>query len=397
MTDKIEAFDVEGFATDIKAARDASKPSDSEESAHLVKLERWTTTLAVVGVLLAIRGVYSPLAMIALGYYKYGKFAILAHHSLHGGWGVDRRGWFAQGPYRRIVDWCDWIFPLGWIVEHNKVHHYYLNEDADPDFVERNTEVVQALKAPLAVKYVIVFAQAVVWKWFYYASNTLKLLHAENPGAPSKAELDEAITMSGLFRMALQGDPWYRALAADFILRVIGPPFVLQFVLPPMILGWLRGTGGVLPFCWFTFANVVGAEVVTNVHAFCTIVTNHAGSDLWHFTGACKPDTAEFYLRSVLGSVAYQAGNDFVDYFHGYLNYQGEHHAFPNLSPLHYQRLHPLFKRVCAQHGVPYVQEPMWIRVKKTADIIVGVAKHKRLVGQAVSQPQLWRVKACSQ
>merc|ERR1719401_1752908 len=196
--------------------------------------------------------------------------------------------------------------------------------------------------------------------------------------------------MSGLMREVVNGSPWHRTLAIDFFLRVMAPPFLMQFFALPVLAGLVRGGGGVFPFCWLTLVNMVGAELVTNIHAFCTIVTNHAGADLWWFDGACKADSAEFYLRAVLGSTAYHAGSDLVDYFHGYLNYQGEHHAFPDLSPLHYQRLHPHFKRVCAEHGVPYVQEPVWFRVKKTADIIVGVAKHKRLEGQASKQPQLW-------
>merc|ERR1712039_365029 len=135
----------------------------------------------------------------------------------------------------------------------------------------------------------------------------------------------------------------------------------------------------------------MGAEVLNNMHCFSTIVTNHCGADLWYFKDTCKTDTAEFYLRAVLGSTGYHAGNDVVDYFHGYLNYQAEHHAFPQLSPLHYQRLHPRFLAVCLKHGVPYVQEPFWVRVKKTCDVIVGDARHKELAGQATDQPELWR------
>lgn len=389
-------FEPEAFARDLRAAKDATRPSNEEEVRHLATIELWTTLLGLTGVALAIRGMLSPLSMLALGYYKYAKFAVLAHHSLHGGWGLERRGWYAQGPYRRVVDWLDWIFPMAWIVEHNKVHHYRLNEDADPDFVERNTETVHAWRLPLAVKYMVVFVQMITWKWFYYASNTLKLLHAGHPNAPSKRDLDAPITLTGLLTEAVKGSPWHRALAADFIFRVMGPPFVLHFLALPCLTGLLFGGTGIcgLPFCWCSFANLIGAEAITNVHAFCTIVTNHAGSDLWWFDGCCKPDTPEFYLRAILGSTAYHAGSDLVDYFHGYLNYQAEHHAFPNLSPLHYQRLHPSFKRVCVAHGVPYVQEPVWQRVSKTADIIVGATKHKRLSGSAAEQPSLWRCHA---
>jgi fatty acid desaturase len=386
-TDSKAIFDAAAFEKDIKDARDAKKPSETEEEKNIAKLELWTTALGVIGFLLCVRGPISLLGMIALAYYKYAKFAILAHHTLHGGWGINRRGWFAQGLYRRIVDWLDWIFPMAWIVEHNKVHHYYLNEDTDPDFVERNTEAVHSMDVPMSAKYSIVAIQALIWKWWYYASNTAKTLHAEEPDAPTKEDLDQPITMNALVYML--NDPWYRRLALDFVTRIVGPTFAINFVAIPVVAGLMHGSY----FSWTALLNIMGAEAITNVHAFCTIVTNHAGSDMWHFTGSCKCDTAEFYLRAVLGSVAYPAGNDLIDYFHGYLNYQCEHHAFPALSPLHYQRLHPLFKQVCAKHGVPYIQENIIVRTKKTADVIVGVAKHKRLTGQACDQPDLWMVK----
>lgn len=383
-----DTFDAEAFAKDVRAARDKAKPSEEEEQRHLAKIELWTTIIGVSGLALAVRGVVSPVSMVLLGLYKFAKFAILAHHSLHGGWGRSRRSWFAMGPYRRVVDWLDWIFPQAWIVEHNKEHHYYLNEDADPDFVQRNLETMHAWPLPLALKYVVAFVLACTWKWYYYASNTLKLLHRERPNAPKKAALEEPIAITGLISESIKGDPWHRSLLLDFIFRVMGPPFFLQFVLVPMVAGMgLRGAW----LCPITLLNLLGAETVTNLWAFCCIATNHCGADLWWFPGSCRADSAEFYLRAVLGSTAYHAGNDVVDYLHGYLNYQGEHHAFPELTPLHYQRFHPLFKAVCSEYGVPYVQEPFWVRTKKTADVVVGVAKHKVMKGDAVANFAQWR------
>jgi len=204
----------------------------------------------------------------------------------------------------------------------------------------------------------------------------------------------ESMTITGLIHMAVfRGDPWYQALLMDLMLRVFAAPFLINFVCIPMLAGVLQNTWSILPFCWITLINMAGAEVFTNLHAFCTIVTNHAGSDMWTFNDTCKADTAEFYVRAILGSTAYHAGNDLVDYYHGYLNYQAEHHTFPSLTPLHYQRLHPQFKQVCGKHGVPYVQEPVWVRTKKTADVMVGVASHRRMAGHAVDQPELWACK----
>ena len=68
---------------------------------------------------------------------------------------------------------------------------------------------------------------------------------------------------------------------------------------------------------------------------------------------------------------------DVNDFLHGWLNYQIEHHAWPQLSMLSYQKAAPQLREICERHGVPYVQQNVFRRLKKTADIMVG-ATHMR-------------------
>ena len=70
--------------------------------------------------------------------------------------------------------------------------------------------------------------------------------------------------------------------------------------------------------------NLFLAELLTNVHAFVAIVTNHAGDDMYRFRSGCKPYSGSFFLRQVLASVDFDYGTDAVDFFHGWLNYQVE-------------------------------------------------------------------------
>ena len=55
-----------------------------------------------------------------------------------------------------------------------------------------------------------------------------------------------------------------------------------------------------------------------------------------------------------------------------------EHHAWPQLSMLSYQKAAPELKAICAKHDVPYVQENVFKRLKKTADIMVGKTSMRR-------------------
>ncbi len=80
----------------------------------------------------------------------------------------------------------------------------------------------------------------------------------------------------------------------------------------------------------------------------------------------------DFLLRQVLGSANFRTGGDLDDFAHGYLNYQIEHHLWPDLPMAAYQRAQPRVKAICARHGVPYVQESVWRRVVRTVRVMVG-------------------------
>jgi hypothetical protein len=66
---------------------------------------------------------------------------------------------------------------------------------------------------------------------------------------------------------------------------------------------------------------------LTNIHGIITIVTNHGGNDMYTFDDAVKPKSSAFYVRQVVGSVNYDCGTDVIDFSHGFLNYQIEHHG----------------------------------------------------------------------
>ena len=46
--------------------------------------------------------------------------------------------------------------------------------------------------------------------------------------------------------------------------------------------------------------------------------------------------------------------NPILTWYLGGLNYQVEHHLFPRLSHVHYKRLAPVVRKVCADAGVPH-------------------------------------------
>jgi fatty acid desaturase len=104
---------------------------------------------------------------------------------------------------------------------------------------------------------------------------------------------------------------------------------------------------------------------------------NHAGDDLYRFDD--RPTSkAEFYARQVVGSVNYRTGGDLNDWLHLWLNYQIEHHLFPDVPMSTLQRIQPRVKEICERYGLPYVQESVWTRCRKMVGIFTGTTSMRR-------------------
>jgi len=322
-------------------------------------------------------------SVVMLSTFTFSRWTMIAHHTCHGGYdkvhynkGRFNRFKFALGStWTRMCDWFDWMMPEAWNIEHNNQHHYKLSEMADPDLVENNLKDIREMKAPLAVKYLIVAINMVTWKWAYYAPNTykeLKLNNLRKKGLPIPEGVDptDAVTISSL----LGSTPNAFFSLWEFISVVAGPYFVIHFFAMPTFMFAVEAYFGVAPGTYYIPAvkNLFLAELCTNLHAFVAIVTNHAGDDMYRFRDPCQPYSGTFYLRQVLASVDFSYGNDVTDFLHGWLNYQVEHHLWPNLSMLSYQKAGPLVKAICKKHNVPYVHENVFWRVHKTAEIMVG-------------------------
>ena len=398
----IGTLDYEGFGRDVaQLGKELLRETGPEDEEHLHKIVRWRNAAAIVGIT-TMWMPPNPVTMAALSTWTYASWTMIAHHTCHGGYNriasskhasestKDKKAKtvynsrnFALGSLkRRVLDWLDWMKPEAWNVEHNRLHHYRLNELEDPDLVQRNLEFVrQDNKLPLWLKYTTVFAFMPIWKWFYYAPNTFKELQIAKwmteTGQQLPAEIDrtQALTVRSFVAPESEGE---RALLkivkpVTFFSQVVAPFFLMRFVLLPLPLLAIPGGEGMALF-QNAIINLVAAELLTNIHAFVTIVTNHAGEDLYTFEDAVKPKTPSFYVRQVIGSANYKAGSDPIDFMHGFLNYQVEHHVWPDLSMLQYQRGAPRLKAICEQYGVPYIQESVWERTKKTLRIMVGKA-----------------------
>lgn len=372
----IASMDLEGFGKEVHALGERLKAAQGEDDQkHLHKMVWWSRLCALVGLGTMWMGP-NPLSVIALSLWTHSAWTMMGHHVCHGGYNrtddtgrYSSRGFALGTLWRRVQDWFDWMLPEAWSIEHNNLHHFRLSEDDDPDLVERNTEGWSDKD-----RTILPFVSMLTWKWSYYAPNTykeLKVAELRNKKQPLPEGFDpqQSLTLGDIMAGEAQGV----FSLGELLTKVLGPYFIFRFFLLPLPLlafGPSYFFSGVL--------NMFLADILSNIHGFIVVVTNHAGNDLYRFRRSCKPKSPTFYLRAVTASVNFDTGGDLNDFMHGWLNYQIEHHCWPDLSMLAYQRGQPELKQICEKYGVPYVQENVFVRLKKTLDIMKGKSQMRR-------------------
>jgi len=366
----IAKMDLAAFGREVHELGERLKREQTkEDQKHLYKMITWSRICAVVGLSTMWMGP-NPLTVLALSLWTHSAWTMMGHHVGHGGYNrtdttgrYSSRGFALGSVWRRLQDWFDWMLPEAWCIEHNQLHHYRLGENDDPDLLERNAESWKGSE-----RYTMPFLSMLLWKWAYYAPNTykeLKVLEMRNKKVPLPKDFDPQapLTLGDLAAGKAKGvlSRW------ELFTKVLGPYFLFRFFVLPLPLLAINPS-----FYFSAVCNLVLADVASNIHGYIVVVPNHAGDDLYRFERSCKPKSPTFYLRAVTSSANFTTGGDVNDFMHGWLNYQIEHHCWPDLSMLSYQRGQPELKKICEKHGVPYVQESVWVRLKKTLDIAMG-------------------------
>ncbi len=348
-------IDCEAFYRDVKALRaELDAALGPEDAAHLRKMERWGRACTAVGLLAAGFGP-NPVAAAGLALGKTCRW-MLMHHVGHRGYdrapGAPARHTskvFARGK-RRFLDWADWMLPAAWVYEHNVLHHAFTGEARDPDLLERNLERFRASALPGLAKKAVLAAFSIAWKPAYYAPATMRTWVHRREGASTEPH-----------RLPT---PW-----KEIILRCYLPYGALNFLLLPALFLPFGPAASASVLC-----NILLAEALTNLHTFLIVGPNHAGDDLYAFDGR-PASKAEACVHQVVASANYRTGTDAVDFLQAWLNYQIEHHVWPDLTLRQYRLAQPRLKALCAKHGVPYVQEPIAKRWRKFAAILTGRAR----------------------
>jgi fatty acid desaturase len=326
----------------------------------------------------------NPISIVLIAIGQVTRWGI-GHHILHrafdGIHSVPNRfkgSHFARG-WRRMIDWNEWMLPAAFQHEHN-VHHAYTGAEADPDVVEANVHFIRNSTKPRWVKYLMALTIALTWRLSYYAPGTFIQLRRKQKGLrATRYEFHSMLIFADIF------NPFWGEGARFWGLCIL-PTLLTRFVLFPAAF---------LPLGIHAAINVlltlIAAELLTNLYTFVLIASSHTGDDIFRFDVPSHGKT-DFYRHQFLGTINYKHGPAIRDFLQVWINYQIEHHIFPNLPPSQYVACAKEVEEICRKHGVPYRSDHLRKRVWDMLDIVVGkktmprVVAHKRVEVDALPE-----------
>lgn len=375
------------WAADIRKIKEGLTPQHKQRAlSHLKGIVAFNNLIFYTGLLFSFLDWTYVFPWVMMGMSISSHWTTVSHHVSHGGYSDDKRyNRFKYGvQLRRFWDWMDYILPEAWSCEHNIYHHYMLNEYCDPDNVQHNLVILRTMKAPYVVKYAIILFFAITWRLFYYSSNSYKYYKASKLNYTMKDEDYKQMTLFGIVT-----NEWPSWINKVEYFTLVLCPIVLYRAACFMPVYWLYTHYPQL-FTLVCLQNVVInyilADLLCNIHTFIIIVPNHSGGDMYLYNTPVKGKSDEWLLRQCISSTNYTTGNNVIDYLQGWLNYQIEHHLFPDLSAYEYQVIQPRVEAVCKKYGIPYVSENLFIRLWKTVKIMTGMESIPYYEGSAIEK-----------
>jgi fatty acid desaturase len=207
-----------------------------------------------------------------------------------------------------------------WVGKHNRHHSNPNHEDLDPD-ISITALAFTADQASSKHGLVRLIARSQAWLFF-----PLLLLEAAHLHL---ASIKDTLRRSG------------RARAVEGLLllaHVAGYVTALVLVVSPLQ----------------AVAFIVVQQGLFGLYLGCSFAPNHKGMPT-----LTEADQLDFLRHQVLTSRNVR-GSWLVDYVLGGLNYQIEHHLFPNMPRPNLRRAQPLIQAFCEQHGLDYTEASLF-------------------------------------
>lgn len=258
----------------------------------------------------------------SLGLAKILENLEIGHNVMHGQW-----DWMNDPEIHSATwEWDNSCPSSGWKHSHNFVHHKYTNVigmDNDVGYGILRVTRDRKWKPSTMLQPVsnVILASLFQWAVAFYDVELGRVFAGKKSWEQARGELIEVLQKSG--RQVLKDYALFPALA--------GPRFKEV-----------------------AFANMM-ANLARNVWAYAVIFCGHFPDDAETFTKEQynTENKAEWYLRQMLGSANFRGGLA-LSVLSGNLNYQIEHHLYPDMPSNRLAAISKEVQEICREYDLPY-------------------------------------------
>lgn len=227
-----------------------------------------------------------------------------------------------------------------WKAQHNIMHHTYTNineydEDISPAALLRFSPHAEK-KGVHRFQY--------VYAWFLYGLMTLSWTFSKDFVDVYKYD------RKGVFK---QLQTTFRKEMIQIILTRI-MYFTYMIVVPALLMD-------------VAFWQLVIGFLTIHFVAGVTLASVFQLAHVMEETEYPLPDDAktisnQWAVHQLSTTLNFANGNRLLSWFVGGLNYQVEHHLFPNISHIHYRSIAPIVERTAKEFNLPYNSQPSFIK-----------------------------------
>ncbi len=250
---------------------------------------------------------------------------------------------------------------FNWKVQHNVLHHTYTNiHDVDEDISPRG---ILRMTPHGEWKFFHRFQH--LYAWFFYGLLTLVWVLVKDFVRIVRYQKDGLVKK----QKANIVTEWAILIASK--LFYISYIFVLPAVLLP--LAWWQVLLG------FVTMHYLGGFILAIIFQPAHVIE---GTEYPLPDDKGKMENS-WAVHQLLTTTNFANNNRILNWYVGGLNFQVEHHLFPNICHVHYRKISPIVRRTAEEFGLPYKAEPTFFGA------IMGHARLlKHLGAKPAMQPQ---------
>lgn len=256
----------------------------------------------------------------------------IMHDAIHGSYSKDKKLNNALGLTFNLIGANASV----WKIQHNVLHHTYPNvngadDDINPPFFLRfspNTKWHWTHKFQF------------IYVWFFYSISTILWVTAKDFVRITRYKNMGFIDKKSEYKKELVSIAGWKILYFTYAL-------ILPLIIVP--LSW-----------WIILLAFISMHLVTGFLVSTVFQIAHIIPDAdFPIPNDENKIEGDWYRHQLLTTSNFSPGSKIFSWLIGGLNYQVEHHLFPNICHVHYRNISKIVENTAREHGIPY-------HVKKT-------------------------------